>query len=61
MTFKVVLISNLDEPMVDDVLLANLNDSTREAAQAIANGYNNERKYYAVVKPADYEPYEFVP
>ena len=68
MAFKVVLISNYDDPMIDEVLFTNLNDTTREAAQAIADEYNNDpknggiyRKYYAQVKHSDYKLYEFVP
>lgn len=67
MTFKVVLVSNFDNPMVADKLLNQTKYQTREDAQKAADEYNNPknggeyRTYYATVKHADYVLYEFQP
>lgn len=65
MTFKVVLVSNYDNPMVADKLLNQEQYADKEEAQVIADSYNDRAHpmstYYARVKPADYVLYEFQP
>lgn len=68
MAFKVVLVSNFDDPMVADKLLNQTKYQAREDAQSAADLYNNDpknggeyRTYYASVKHADYVLYEFQP
>lgn len=65
MTFKVVLVSNFDNPMVADKLLNQEHYEDANTAQAEADTYNSRAgdmsMYCARVKSADYVLYEFQP
>lgn len=65
MAFKVVLVSNFDNPMVADKLLNQEQYTDKSTAQSEADKYNSRigdtSMYYARVKPADYVLYEFQP
>ena len=63
--FKVVLVSNFDNPMVADKLLTEDLFTSKEEARTRADEFNEAQHpnstYYARVKPADYNLYSFQP